>query len=241
MSKIALFGYGKMGKAIERIALSRGHHICARINDGTETDPWEEADVIIDFSLPEVAFGNIEKGLKAGIPVISGTTGWLDRYEEALELCQQQKGAFLYASNFSLGVNLFFALNSYLAQLMGARKEYRAELSETHHIHKLDAPSGTAITLAEDLIKHTDYTGYSLVEEGKHPENTRDLPIIAYREGEVPGTHHLTYSSEVDQVELIHTAHNRDGFALGAVIAVEWIQGKSGVFTMKDVLNLPSS
>jgi len=239
--KIALFGYGKMGKAIERIALGRGHEICARINVSTDTDPWEEADVIIDFSLPEVAFANIEKGLGAGIPVISGTTGWLDRYEEATRICKEKKGAFLYASNFSLGVNLFFALNVQLAQLMGARKEYRAELSETHHIHKLDAPSGTAITLAEDLIKHTDYTGYSLVEEGKHPENTQDVPIIAYREGEVPGTHHLTYSSEVDQVELIHTAHNRDGFALGAVIAAEWIQGKSGVFTMKDVLNLPSS
>lgn len=237
--KIALFGYGKMGKAIERIALSRNHEICARINVGTDTDPWEEADVIIDFSLPEVAFANIEKGLKAGIPVISGTTGWLDRYEEATRLCTKQNGAFLYASNFSLGVNLFFALNEQLAQLMGPRKEYQAKLTETHHIHKLDAPSGTAITLAEGVIKHSAYSDFHLEgEEDKVPDS---LPIESIREGEVPGTHQLIYYSEVDQIELTHTAHNRDGFALGAVIAAEWILGKTGVFTMKDVLNLPAS
>ena len=237
--KIALFGYGKMGKAIERIALGRGHEICARINVSTDTDPWEEADVIIDFSLPEVAFANIEKGLGAGIPVISGTTGWPDRYEEATRICKEKKGAFLYASNFSLGVNLFFALNEQLAQLMGARKEYEVKLNETHHIHKLDAPSGTAITLAEAVIKHTAYGDYHLVGD---TEKTKDsLPIESIREGEVPGTHQLIYQSAVDQIELTHTAHNRDGFALGAVIAAEWILGKTGVFTMKDVLNLPAS
>lgn len=237
--KIALFGYGKMGKAIERIALGRGHQICARINVSTDTDPWEEADVIIDFSLPEVAFANIEKGLGAGIPVISGTTGWLDRYEEATRICKEKKGAFLYASNFSLGVNLFFALNEQLAQLMGARKEYEAKLTETHHIHKLDAPSGTAITLAEGVIKHTAYGDYHLVGDTEKTEDS--LPIESIREGEVPGTHQLIYQSAVDQIELTHTAHNRDGFALGAVIAAEWILGKTGVFTMKDVLNLPAS
>ena len=237
--KIALFGYGKMGKAIERIALGRDHEICARINVSTDTDPWEEADVIIDFSLPEVAFANIEKGLGEGIPVISGTTGWLDRYEEATHICNERKGAFLYASNFSLGVNLFFALNEQLAQLMGPRKEYQAKLTETHHIHKLDAPSGTAITLAEGVIKHTAYSDFHL--EGEADKVPDSLPIVSIREGEVPGTHQLIYQSEVDQIELSHTAHNRDGFALGAVIAAEWILGKTGVFTMKDVLNLPAS
>lgn len=237
--KIALFGYGKMGKTIERIALARKHEICARINVGTDADPWNQADVIIDFSLPEVAFANIEKGLGAGIPVISGTTGWLDRYEEATRLCEEEKGAFLYASNFSLGVNLFFALNEQMAQLMAPRKEYQAKLTETHHIHKLDAPSGTAITLAEGVIKHTSYGDYHLVGDAEKTSNS--LPIEAIREGEVPGTHQLIYQSEVDQIELTHTAHNRDGFALGAVIAAEWIQGKTGVFSMKDVLNLPAS
>ena len=240
--KIALFGYGKMGKTIERIALSRDHLIVARINDDQEDQSWLDADIIIDFSLPEVAFSNIKKGLKSGIPVISGTTGWLDRYEEAATLCQEVKGSFLYSSNFSLGVNLFFALNSYFAQLMGKRPEYRARLTETHHVHKLDAPSGTAITLAEGVIEHTHYSSYELQASPIEDSSSLDtIPIVSVREGEIPGTHHLTYHSEIDQIDLIHTAHNRDGFALGAVVAAEWILGKTGVFTMKDVLNLPSS
>lgn len=240
--KIALFGYGKMGKTIERIGLERGHQIIARINDGSEQEPWQQADVIIDFSLPEVALSNIKKGLKSGIPVISGTTGWLEHYEEATAFCQELRGAFLYSSNFSLGVNLFFALNSYFAQLMGKRPEYGTRLTETHHIHKLDAPSGTAITLAEGIIDHTAYTSYESLPKGAEVTSEENvLPVVSIREGEVPGTHQLTYQSEIDQIDLIHTAYNRDGFALGAVVAAEWILGKSGVFTMKDVLNLPAS
>ena len=240
--KIALFGYGKMGKTIERIALGRDHQIIARINEGSEKDAWQQADVVIDFSLPEVAFSNIKKGLKAGIPVISGTTGWLEHYREATVLCKELGGAFLYASNFSLGVNLLFALNTYLAQLMGKRPEYGTRLTETHHIHKLDAPSGTAITLAEGIIDHTAYTSYELLPNSEGVPTTENaIPIVSIREGEIPGTHQLSYQSEVDQIDLIHTAYNRDGFALGAVVAAEWIQGKSGVFTMKDVLNLPAS
>lgn len=230
---IALFGYGKMGKMIESIAQDRGHSIVARINAPNPQIEGTAINVAIDFSTPEAAFSNISTCLQKGIPVISGTTGWLSRYEEALQLCQEQQGAFIYASNFSLGVNLFFQLNTYLAQLMAQRDDYKATLEEIHHTQKLDAPSGTAITLAEGVIAHTGYTGWEL--EGTAPKT---LPIIAKREGEVPGTHSIAYQSEVDTLKITHTAHNRKGFALGAVIAAEWIVGKTGVYTMKDVLGL---
>lgn len=230
---IALFGYGKMGKMIEAIAQERGHSIAARINAPTPQIVETGIDVAIDFSTPKAAFTNISTCLQKGIPIISGTTGWLARYEEAVQLCQEQQGAFIYASNFSLGVNLFFQLNTYLAQMMAQRDDYKATLEEIHHTQKLDAPSGTAITLAEGVVAHTRYTGWQL--DATEPET---LPITAKREGTVPGTHSMAYQSEVDTLKITHTAHNRKGFALGAVVAAEWLVGKTGVYTMKDVLGL---
>ena len=231
--KVALLGYGRMGQAIEKIALERGHEIVIR----KDLEPLEvdlgTADVAIDFSHPDAAFDNIKACLEAGVPVVSGTTGWLDRFEEAKDLCSRVGGAFLYASNFSIGVNLFFNLNAYLARLMRPLKDYDVELEETHHVHKLDAPSGTAISLAEGILEESDKSSWSL-EKGSEEE----LFIGVKREGEVPGTHRIEYNSEVDSIEIKHTAHSRTGFALGAVVAAEWLLGKEGVFSMKDVLEL---
>ncbi len=230
---IALFGYGKMGKMIEKIALKRNHNIVAKIDlDATDID-FSEIDVAIDFSMPNAAYGNIKNCLEHNVPIISGTTGWLQDYQKAVALCKKNNGAFIYASNFSLGVNLFFELNSYLAKLMAPQDQYGVAMEEIHHTQKLDAPSGTAITLAEGVIDNTNYTKWKLDSAGD-----REIPITAKRIGDTPGTHTVTYESEVDSIEIKHTAHNREGFALGAVIAAEWIVGKSGVFTMKDVLNL---
>ena len=231
--KIVLFGYGKMGKMIEQLATDRGHTIVAKIDLDTESSNLSEAEVAIDFSAPEAAFDNITNCIRQGIPVISGTTGWLERYDEAVALCEEKNSAFLYASNFSLGVNVFFAINSYLAEKMGSLKQYSASLEETHHIQKLDAPSGTAITLAEGIIAETAYNGWGL-----DTARESELPITSKRIGDVPGTHIVQYDSEVDSIEIKHTAHNRSGFALGAVIAAEWIIGKTGVFSMNDVLKL---
>ncbi|WP_282143367.1 4-hydroxy-tetrahydrodipicolinate reductase [Cellulophaga baltica] len=231
--RIALFGYGKMGKMIEALALKKNHTIVAKIdNDTTEID-FSSFDVAIDFSQPSSAFNNIKMCLENNTPIISGTTGWLDRYEEAVILCNENNGAFIYASNFSLGVNLFFELNEYLAKMMANLRDYNVSLEEIHHTQKLDAPSGTAITLAESIIKNTSYTGWEL-------DATKDhiLPIKAIRETSVPGTHSVTYGSNVDSIEIKHTAHNREGFALGALTAAEWIIGKHGVFSMKDVLHI---
>ncbi|WP_282116176.1 4-hydroxy-tetrahydrodipicolinate reductase [Cellulophaga baltica] len=231
--RIALFGYGKMGKMIEALALKKNHTIVAKIdNDTTEID-FSSFDVAIDFSQPSSAFNNIKMCLENNTPIISGTTGWLDRYEEAVILCNENNGAFIYASNFSLGVNLFFELNEYLAKMMANLRDYNVSLEEIHHTQKLDAPSGTAITLAESIIKNTSYTGWEL-------DATKDhiLPIKAIREANVPGTHSVTYGSNVDSIEIKHTAHNREGFALGALTAAEWIIGKHGVFSMKDVLHI---
>ncbi|MFI8604503.1 4-hydroxy-tetrahydrodipicolinate reductase [Cellulophaga baltica] len=231
--RIALFGYGKMGKMIEALALKKNHTIVAKIdNDTTEID-FSSFDVAIDFSQPSSAFNNIKMCLENNTPIISGTTGWLDRYEEAVILCNENNGAFIYASNFSLGVNLFFELNDYLAKMMANLRDYNVSLEEIHHTQKLDAPSGTAITLAESIIKNTSYTGWEL-------DATKDhiLPIKAIREASVPGTHSVTYGSNVDSIEIKHTAHNREGFALGALTAAEWIIGKHGVFSMKDVLHI---
>ena len=232
---IALFGYGKMGKMLEKLGKGRGHHFPVKVELQTEisTIDFSNIDVAIDFSTPESAFENIKMCLERKIPVISGTTGWLDRYEEAMSICSEQHGAFIYASNFSLGVNIFFELNKKLSKMMTNVKDYKVHMEETHHIHKLDAPSGTAITLAEGIIEHSDYEGWKLDNVSKN-----DIPILVKREGEVPGTHTIQYSSTVDTIEIRHTAHNRQGFALGALIAAEWIQGKKGVFSMKDVLNL---
>ena len=230
---IALFGYGKMGKMIEKIALKRNHNIVAKIDlDATDIN-FSEIDVAIDFSMPNAAYGNIKNCLEHNVPIISGTTGWLQDYQKAVALCEKNNGAFIYASNFSLGVNLFFELNSYLAKLMAPQDQYRVAMEEIHHTQKLDAPSGTAITLAEGVIENTNYTKWKLDSAGN-----MEIPITAKRMGDTPGTHTVTYESEVDSIEIKHTAHNREGFALGAVIAAEWIVGKKGVFTMKDVLNL---
>jgi 4-hydroxy-tetrahydrodipicolinate reductase len=231
--KIGLFGYGKMGKMIEQIAQDRGHSIVAKIDDPSQDVNYDSMDVAIDFSTPEAAFDNITNCFKNNVPVISGTTGWLDRFEEAIKICDEHKSAFIYASNFSLGVNIFFELNKHLAKMMDELDQYKVSMEEIHHTQKLDAPSGTAITLAEGIIENTSYQDWKLDESGD-----KTISIKSVREGMVPGTHSIAYKSSVDTIEIKHEAHNREGFALGAVIASEWIQGKTGVFSMKDVLNL---
>jgi 4-hydroxy-tetrahydrodipicolinate reductase len=229
--KIALLGYGKMGKVIERIALERGHEILLKKDQHTSFDGLKNADVAIDFSVPDSAVDNISECLNNGIPVISGTTGWLVDYPKMVELCNAKNGSFIYGSNFSLGVNVFFELNEYLAKMMANLKQYNVSMEEIHHTQKLDAPSGTAITLAEGIIKNTNYANWTL-----ETPISNELHIDAKRIENVPGTHSVFYDSEVDQIEIKHTAHSREGFALGAVIAAEWLVGKKGVFTMKDVL-----
>ena len=232
--RIALLGYGKMGKTIEQIALQRGHQIVLKIDKGDNNYDIRKADVAIDFSIPSAAVSNITTCLKNGIPIISGTTGWLNQFDDMVALCKERDGAFIYASNYSLGVNIFFELNRQLAKMMSSLKQYNVSMEEIHHTQKLDAPSGTAITLAEGIIEHTDYTNWEL--DKSDSKNT--LPIVAKRIENVPGTHQVDYNSEVDNISISHTAHNRQGFALGAIIAAEWIVGKTGIFTMKDVLNI---
>ncbi|SHI66066.1 4-hydroxy-tetrahydrodipicolinate reductase [Aquimarina spongiae] len=231
--KIALLGYGKMGKTIEKIATERGHTIVLKVDKDDSNYDLSQADVAIDFSIPTAAVTNISNCFEAGVPVVSGTTGWLDHYKEMISLCKEKKGAFIYASNYSLGVNLFFELNKRLAKMMNPVEGYSIAMEEIHHTQKLDAPSGTAITLAEGIIDNTNKTGWQL-DQGD--QNT--IPIVAKRIEQVPGTHTVTYSSEVDDIEITHTAHNRHGFALGAVVAAEWLKDKTGVFGMKDVLGL---
>ena len=231
--KIALLGYGKMGKVIERIALERGHEIVLRKTSADGYTGLENADVAIDFSIPDAAVGNISACLNGNIPVISGTTGWLERYHDIAQLCEEKQGAFIYGSNFSLGVNIFFELNDYLAKMMSKLKQYKVSMEEIHHTQKLDATSGTAISLAKDIINHSDYSSWAL-ENAKADE----ILIDAKRIADVPGTHSIFYDSEVDSIEIKHTAHNREGFALGAVVAAEWLVGKKGIYTMKDVLGL---
>ena len=231
--KIALLGYGKMGKAIEQIAMERHHSIVLKTNLKEEID-LANVDVAIDFSTPDAAFENISFCLEHKIPIISGTTGWLSNYDNAVALCEKYKGAFIYASNFSLGVNIFFELNKTLAKMMSALKQYNVSIDEMHHTQKLDAPSGTAISLAKDIIsEHSSFSNWSL-----NKEEEQTIPIAAHRVEDVPGTHSVSYKSAVDSIKIKHTAHNREGFALGAIIAAEWIVGKTGVFTMKDVLNI---
>ncbi|MDO9260800.1 MAG: 4-hydroxy-tetrahydrodipicolinate reductase [Flavobacteriaceae bacterium] len=231
--KIALLGYGKMGKVIEKIALERGHEIVLKVGSSTTDFDITKADIAIEFSIPSKAVENIQLCLNNQVPVVSGTTGWLEHYEAMKDLCHQKKGAFIYASNFSLGVNLFFELNTQLAKMMRKFKQYDACLEEIHHTQKLDAPSGTAITLAEQIIQNSDKTSWAL-----NPKNKEALRITAKRIGNVPGTHSVFYTSENDEIEIKHTAFNREGFAFGALIAAEWLLHKKGVFTMKDVLNL---
>lgn len=231
--KIALVGYGKMGKIIDEIAQSRGHEVVARLRETPTIENLNDPDVVIEFSNPEVAFQNIKTCLENKIPVICGTTGWLDKKAEVERIALENGTAFLYGSNFSLGVNLFFALNENLAKMMNKFSEYNCQLEEIHHIHKLDAPSGTAISLAEGIIHNSNFEAWKLDETKE-----KELGIFAIREDEVPGTHSVFYRSEVDEIEIKHTAFNRNGFALGAVIAAEWIVDKKGVFAMKDVLGL---
>jgi 4-hydroxy-tetrahydrodipicolinate reductase len=231
--KIAVLGYGRMGKEIEKIAISRGHEILIKKDIDALID-ITLADVAIDFSEPGSAFNNISDCIKNNVPVISGTTGWLDKYEDAVTLCKKEKGAFIYASNFSLGVNIFFELNKQLAKMMGNLEDYRISMEEIHHTKKLDAPSGTAITLAEGIIENSSKENWELGEN----TSEENIPIVAKRIPDVPGTHAVLYRSEVDSLEIKHTAHSRKGFALGAIVASEWILGKTGVFSMKDVLNI---
>ncbi len=232
--KIALLGYGRMGKAIEKIALERGHDIVLKVDVNTPKYDISLADVAIDFSIPSSAFDNITNCFKNGVPVISGTTGWLEHYDKAVAICKKHNCGFISATNFSLGVNIFFELNEQLAKMMANLKTYNISLEEIHHTKKLDAPSGTAITLAEGIIKNTSKKNWEL----DVTNNTNTIPIIAKRISDVPGTHIVSYTSSIDDIEIKHTAHNRQGFALGAVVAAEWLVGKVGVFSMKDVLGL---
>lgn len=231
--KIALLGYGRMGKSIETIALNRNHSISSIITDSNSDYQFNDADVAIDFSIPSVAVFNIKKALDAGVPVISGTTGWLEQYDEVVNYCKEKKGTFLYASNFSLGVNIFFEINKRLSELMSGFSDYNVEMEEIHHTQKLDAPSGTAITLAEEIIRNSEYTNWTL-----EAPKSKEIQIEAKRIEHVPGTHKINYNSEIDSISIKHTAHSRQGFAMGAVIAAEWIKDKKGIFTMKDVLNI---
>lgn len=231
--KIALLGYGKMGKVIERIALERGHEIVLKKSSTSSYEGLENAAVAIDFSIPDSAVCNIKQCFDTNIPVVCGTTGWLEHYNEMVALCESKNGSFIYGSNFSLGVNVFFELNAYLAKMMANLKQYNVSMEEIHHTQKLDAPSGTAISLAKGIIENSDYTGWTLDNPSE-----KDILIDAKRIENVPGTHSVFYDSSVDQIEIKHTAHSREGFALGAVIAAEWLVNKKGVFTMKDVLSL---
>lgn len=230
---IALFGYGKMGQMLEKIGMARGHHIIAKIDVETTEIDFSNIDVAIDFSTPDAAFKNITDCFKNNVPVISGTTGWLSKFDEAKGICKKYDSGFIYASNFSLGVNIFFELNKNLAKMIANLEQYKVSLEEIHHTQKLDAPSGTAITLAEGIIENTVYSNWKMDEA-----EDNEILITSKRIGKVPGTHTIDYESSVDAIEIKHTAHNREGFALGAIIAAEWIKGKTGVFSMKDVLNL---
>ena len=231
--KIALLGYGRMGKEIEQIALQRGHEIVIKTT-GNDTYDITLADIAIDFSIPTAAFKNISNCFTNNVPVISGTTGWLNKYDDAVSLCKEKKGSFIYASNFSLGVTIFFELNKQLAKMMSSLEDYKISIEEIHHTKKLDAPSGTAITLAEGIINNSSKKEWSL--NGELSE--KNIPITAVRTPEVPGTHIISYNSDIDSIDIKHTAHNRKGFALGAIVAAEWLVNKKGVYTMKDVLNI---
>lgn len=236
--KIALIGYGKMGKTIEQIALQRGHQIVSIIDINNTADfdseAFRSADVAIEFTTPATALNNYMRCFAANVPVVSGTTGWLDHLDEVKAKCEQEGKTFFYASNFSVGVNIFFALNRYLAKIMNNFPAYDVRMTEVHHIHKLDAPSGTAITLAEGILEHIDRKERWTLETAEQPT---DLPIHAIREGEVPGIHEIVYESEADTISIKHDAKSRAGFALGAVIAAEFTAGKKGFLGMNDLFH----
>jgi 4-hydroxy-tetrahydrodipicolinate reductase len=234
---IALIGYGKMGKAIEDIALEKGHQVILKIDvrniEELTNENLKKCDVAIEFTNPDNAVKNILQCFDAGIPVVCGTTGWLDSLEEVQQTCKQKGGTFLYASNFSIGVNIFFEINKYTASLLNAREEYEVSIEETHHTQKKDSPSGTAITLAEQIIQNIDRKNKWI---NNTTNNIDELEIISKRIDPAPGTHKIKYASAVDDIEIIHTAHNRQGFAKGAILAAEYSQAKKGIFTMKEVL-----
>jgi len=237
--KIALIGYGKMGKAIEEIARQRGHEIVLKIdlhNAGDFTAAnLQKADVAIEFTGPGSAFNNVMKCLEYGVPLVCGSTGWQDKMEEARAYCKQQNGCFLYASNFSVGVNIFFEVNKRLASLMKDHQDYEIQLTEIHHTAKKDAPSGTAITLAEQVLERIPRK----TKWANHiSDNPEELEILSERIDPAPGTHKVKYSSGIDDIEIVHTAHTRKGFALGAVLAAEFLKGKKGIYSMKEVLGL---
>ncbi|WP_298653221.1 4-hydroxy-tetrahydrodipicolinate reductase [uncultured Proteiniphilum sp.] len=238
--KIALIGYGKMGHEIEKIARERGHEMVCIIDVNEEekfnSPEFKSADVAIEFTSPESALQNYRQAFAAGVPVVSGTTGWLAHFHEIKEECEKNGQTFFYASNFSLGVNIFFALNNYLAGLMNRYPDYDVRMEETHHIHKLDAPSGTAITLAEGILSHIDRKEEWAL--GNDAPGGEVLRIDAFREGEIPGIHSVVYESDADTIRITHGAKNRKGLALGAVLAAEFTKGKKGIFTMRDLLDL---
>lgn len=232
--KIGLLGYGKMGKTIEKSAKERKHEIVYIADKNMEEGDLEQADIAINFSVPDAAVFNIKKALQLNIPVVCGTTGWLDKFEEITRFCEEKNTAFLYAANFSIGVNLFFKLNDLAANLIEPQKqEYKVSIKEIHHVHKLDAPSGTALSLAKPLLSNDYFKEWELNGTGKEKLN-----IESTREGEVPGKHIVSYRSKVDEISLKHEAFNRDGFAQGAIIAAEWLADKKGIFSMQDVLNI---
>lgn len=235
--KLAILGYGKMGKTVEEIALSRNHEIVYIAHEEIDIAQLRKADVAIDFSVPEAAFTNITSCLENNVAIVSGTTGWLNQYEEAVEVCKSESGRFLYASNFSVGVNIFFELNSYLAKMMSSLKEYDVKLKEIHHLEKKDAPSGTAISLADQIIQESNYQTWN-----HPPQNDKfSIGIEAERQAGVFGFHDVVYDSEIDTISISHNAKSRKGFAHGAVVAAEWILNQNkGVYSMKDVLQLNS-
>ena len=238
--KIALLGYGKMGHAIEEIAVQRGHDVVCKVGIENLEDRTPEnikkADVVIEFSSPDSAYENVMLCLENGVPVVCGSTGWLDKYEQVKKYCSDHGGGLIYASNFSVGVNIFFALNRKLAELMAPHKEYEVELKEIHHTQKLDAPSGTAITLAEQVLKQVERKKKWV---NNPSDNESDLVIISERTDPAPGTHIVSYHSDIDDICITHTAHNRKGFATGAVLAAEFLGRKrTGVYSMRDVLGI---
>lgn len=243
--KIALIGYGKMGHIIEQVAIQRGHTIVSTLDvdntDGFESDAFRSADVAIEFTTPATAFDNYQKCFAAGVPVVSGTTGWTERLGEIKKQCKEENQTFFYASNFSIGVNIFFAVNKYLAKLMNNFPAYDVNMTEIHHIHKLDAPSGTGITLAEGILQAFNRKKqWRLAKEGEEPfdiNKPEDLVIHALREGEVPGIHEVRYESDVDSITIKHDAKSRAGFAFGAVLAAEFTAGKKGFLGMEDLMN----
>lgn len=239
--RIALLGYGKMGKMIERIAIERGHEIVLIVDGDNRAEctgeQLKQAEIAIEFTQPDVAVNNYKWCFDNGIAVVSGTTGWLEKWEEVSAYCLEKKGSFFYASNFSIGVNIFFQLNKYLARLMNGFNDYKVFIEETHHIHKLDAPSGTAITIAEGILdNHEGYNTWQLNQGESAAEGV--LPVTAKRIGEIPGIHAVTYQSEVDEIEIRHSALSREGFACGAVLAAEFLRGKRGIYGMNDLLSM---